>query len=122
MARILLVDDSNLSRRMLRRILEPAGYQIVEAADGLSALERYCLERPDLVLLDLTMNGMHGLDVLEKLRELDKNALVVIATADIQRSTRGLANASGARGFVTKPFTAEEVLQAVDSLLAGEAQ
>ncbi len=122
MARILLVDDSNLSRRMLRRILEPAGYQIVEAADGLSALEHYCLERPDLVLLDLTMNGMHGLEVLEKLRALDQGAVVVIASADIQSSTRHLADASGARGFVTKPFTAEEVLGAIDSLLAGEAQ
>ena len=68
---VLLVDDSGLARRGTRRVLESAGYSVVEAEDGLSALERYALDRPDVVLLDLVMKGMYGLDVLAKLREID---------------------------------------------------
>lgn len=121
MAIILLVDDSNLSRRILRRILEPAGHTILEASDGMSAIERYFLERPDLVMLDMTMGGMHGLDVLSKLHELDPQARVVVATADIQSSTQALAREGGAAAFVAKPFTAEHVLAAVNGVLSGGA-
>jgi len=117
--RILIVDDSALSRRTLRRILESAGHQVIEAVDGTSALESYFLERPDLVLLDLTMHGMHGIEVLEKLRELQPDASVIVASADIQRSTQGMAQAAGASGYVTKPFTPEQVLDAVSAALAG---
>src|SRR5678815_4031955 len=86
--KILIVDDSSLSRRTLRRILETAEYEIVEADDGMVALETYFLEKPSLVLLDLVMKGMYGLDVLVKLREMDQQARVVVASADIQSSTR----------------------------------
>ena len=65
--KILLVDDSAMARRSARQILESAGYAVAEAEDGLIALERYFLEKPDLVLLDLVMKGMNGLDVLSKL-------------------------------------------------------
>lgn len=119
MANILVVDDSAMSRRILRRMLEPVGYSVLEADDGLAALERYLLDRPDLVLLDMTMRGMHGLDVLSKLREMDPQARVIIATADIQRSTRELAEAGGCSGFITKPFVADEVLQIVQAALHG---
>ncbi len=63
------------------------------------------------------MRGMHGLDVLQKLLELDPQARVVIATADIQRSTRRMAEAAGACGFVTKPFVEKQVLSEVDAAL-----
>lgn len=119
MATILIVDDSSFSRRTLKRILEPAGYIVLEASDGASALERYFLERPDLVLLDLNMGDMHGLEVLEKLRELDPAAAVVAASADIQSSTRELTKSAGARGFIAKPFVAEHVLRAVHMALGG---
>ena len=55
MARILIVDDSALSRRMLRRILEGAGHEVIEAEDGMVAIEKYFLNKPDVVLLDLIM-------------------------------------------------------------------
>ncbi|HEX3703045.1 MAG TPA: response regulator, partial [Vicinamibacterales bacterium] len=61
-ARVLVVDDSGLARRSVRQILEPAGYAMLEADDGMVALERYFLDKPDLVLLDLVMHGMTGLD------------------------------------------------------------
>jgi two-component system, chemotaxis family, chemotaxis protein CheY len=119
MAKILVIDDSALSRRILRRILEHAGHQVREADDGMIALEQYLLDQPDLVLLDMTMRGMHGLDVLSKLRELDPQARVIVATADIQRSTRELVDAAGGSGFVSKPFEAEHILSAVTSVLSG---
>jgi len=119
MANILIIDDSALSRRILRRILEAAGHQVSEAHDGMVALEQYLLDQPDLVLLDMTMRGMHGLDVLTKLRELEPQARVIVATADIQRSTRELVDAAGGSGFVSKPFEAERLISAVTTVLSG---
>jgi two-component system, chemotaxis family, chemotaxis protein CheY len=116
--KILIVDDSALSRRTLRRILESAGYEAVEADDGMAALEIYFLEKPRLVLLDLVMKGMYGLDVLLKLREMDPHVRVVVASADIQSSTRQMAEEAGALGFINKPFLPEQVIANVESALA----
>jgi two-component system chemotaxis response regulator CheY len=120
MATILVVDDSRLSRRSLRKILEPAGHNVIEAEDGIAALERYYIDKPDLVLLDLTMVGMYGLDVLSKLREMDSSVRVIVASADIQRSTRGMVEEAGARVFINKPFAVDQVLNAVSLALGGE--
>lgn len=119
MTKILIVDDSGLSRRSLRKILEPTGYEIIEAQDGISALERYFIDKPDLVLLDLTMSGMYGVDVLIKLREMDPDARVIVASADIQTSTRDMVQAGGAQAFINKPFTVDQVLSAVKLVLKG---
>lgn len=116
--KILIVDDSALSRRTLRRILESTGYEVVEADDGMTALELYFLEKPQLVLLDLVMKGMYGIDVLIKLLEMDQQARVVVASADIQSSTRKMVDEAGARGFINKPFVAEQVVAAVETALA----
>ena len=120
MAKILVVDDSGMSRRTLRKILEPAGHEIIEAEEGIVALERYFLERPDLVFLDLTMIGMYGIDVLNKLREMDPQARVIIASADIQSSTREMVDAGGASAFINKPFSSDKVLNAVSETLQGK--
>jgi two-component system chemotaxis response regulator CheY len=103
---------------MVRRILEEGGYNVIEADEGVAALESYFLEKPDLVLLDLVMKGMYGLDVLTKLRELDPCARVGVASADIQSSTRTLVEDAGARFFINKPFVPEQVLSAVKKALA----
>ena len=115
--KILIVDDSALSRRTLRRILESASYEVVEADDGMAALELYFLEKPSVVLLDLVMKGMYGLEVLVKLREMDQEARVIVASADIQSSTRKLVDEAGALGFIHKPFVAEEVINAVETAI-----
>ena len=120
-AKILLVDDSGLARRSMRAILEPAGYQVVEAEDGMSALERYFLEKPDLVLLDLVMRGMNGLDVLSKLHELDGDARVVVVSADIQDSSREMVESGGASGFVTKPVERAAILKVIADVLGANA-
>jgi len=118
-ARILVVDDSGFARRSLRQVLEGAGHSVDEAKDGHEALERYFLAKPDLVLLDMVMEGMNGLEVLAKLRELDKEAKVIVATADIQSSTKAEAQAGGASGFITKPFERDQVIKAVSTVLTG---
>src|ERR1700742_3360358 len=115
--KVLIVDDSALSRRTMRRILESAGYEVGEADDGMTALEMYFLEKPSLVLLDLVMKGMYGLDVLVKLRELDPQAQVVVASVDIQSSTRKLVDEAGALGFINKPFVTEQVIAVVVAAL-----
>ena len=119
--KIMVVDDSALSRRTLRRILEGAGYSVVEAEEGMAALELYFIERPDLVMLDLVMKGMYGIDVLAKLREMDADARVIVASADIQTSTRAQVFEAGAADFINKPFSAEGVLGAVNTALGGGA-
>jgi two-component system chemotaxis response regulator CheY len=116
---ILIVDDSGFARRTLRQMLEAVGNSIEEASNGNDALERYFLKKPDLVLLDMVMEGMNGMEVLARIKELDPNARVVIATADVQSSTRTEAQAAGAIGFINKPFEREQVLNAVSNVLAG---
>jgi two-component system chemotaxis response regulator CheY len=117
--KILIVDDSALARRTLRQILESADCQVAEAEDGLSALERYFLDKPDVVFLDLVMRGMYGLDVLNKLRELDPGAKVVVVSADVQTSSQELVEQAGALAFVTKPFDRAEILHCLNTALAG---
>jgi two-component system chemotaxis response regulator CheY len=120
--KILIIDDSSMSRRMMRRIIESAGHDVVEAEDGAAGIEKYFLERPDAVFLDLTMKDMYGLDVLAKVRELDPNARIVIASADIQDLTRNLVTEAGANGFINKPLTPEKVLESLETIFSkGEA-
>ena len=116
-AKILIVDDSGLARRSTRRILEGAGYEVIEAEDGLGGLEQYFVQKPDVVVLDLVMKGMYGHDVLTKLRELDAGARVIVVTADVQRSSRDMMAASGASGFLTKPVNSDDLLHAVRGAL-----
>lgn len=118
-AKVLIVDDSGLTRRTLRQILETAGYVVLEAENGLDALERYFLDKPDVVLLDLVMRGMYGLDVLQKIRELDPSARIVVVSADIQTSSQDLAGEAGAAAFINKPFDKSDILSALDTALAG---
>lgn len=119
MPKVLIVDDSNLARRSTRKILEEAGYQVVEAQDGLAALELYFTEKPQLTLLDVTMRDMDGIEVLKRIRELDSQAIAVIVTADVQSSTRAMAAEAGAAGFVVKPVSPAVLLAAVDAALHG---
>ncbi len=115
--KILLVDDSAMARRSARQILESAGYEVAEAEDGLVALERYFLDKPDLVLLDLVMKGMNGLDVLSKLTQMDGDARVLVLSADVQESSRQLAAEAGAAGFLNKPIDRSVLLNLVAKTL-----
>ena len=112
-ATVLVVDDSALARRSSRRILESAGYEVIEADDGMTALEQYFVHKPALVILDLVMKGMYGLEVLAKLREIDPVARVIVVSADIQTSSKDLVESGGGVGFLTKPVEADNLLTTV---------
>ncbi len=120
MATIMVVDDSAYTRRTHRRILETAGHAVVEASSGMEAIEGYFVHRPDLVLLDLSMEDMGGLEVLGKLRELEAHARVVVISADVQRSTLEMVADAGALRFLGKPVAPDELLHTVSTLANGE--
>lgn len=114
MAQILVVDDSGYARKLMRKTLESAQHSVEEAGGGVAAIESYFLRRPDLVLLDLTMEDVSGLEVLQKLREMDANARVIVVSADVQNSTAELVHDAGAIRFLGKPVDAKELLAAID--------
>lgn len=117
--KVLVVDDSSLARRTMRRLFEEMGHTVEEASDGAQALERYYINRHDLVMLDMVMSGMYGTEVLAKLRELNPDVRVIVATADIQSSTRDEVMGAGAAGMVTKPVSKKELADLVANVLIG---
>lgn len=118
-AKILVVDDSGLARRLIRKNLEELGYEVEDVSDGAQALERYVLNQHNAVILDLLMHGMYGVEVLEKLRELNPALPVIIATADIQRTTREQVKAAGAVAMLNKPVVKEQLEEVLTIALAG---
>jgi CheY-like chemotaxis protein len=117
--KILVVDDSGLARRITRKILEELGYEVEDVSDGAQALEAYVLHRHDVVVLDLLMHGMYGGDVLSKLKELNPALPVIIATADIQRTTRDAVKEAGAVAMVNKPVSKDELQDVLKIVLGG---
>jgi len=118
--KILVVDDSSLARRSIRQVLEEMGHNVEEARDGAQALERYFLNQHDVVVLDMVMEGMYGLEVLMKFKQLNPDVRVIVVTADIQDSTRAEVKAAGAAALVNKPVVRAELERVVNSTLKGE--
>ena len=119
MARILVVDDENNIRMMVRLALQHVGHTVTTAADGSEALEKFDDGSGfDLVLLDQRMPGMEGLDVLREMRHRDSHAQIVMATAFGTIDLAVEAMKCGATDFLRKPFTTEVLLGAVHSTLA----
>ncbi len=119
MGKILLVDDSRTSRRMLREIIEGAGHKIIgEAENGEEGYLKFKELRPDLVTLDITMPKMDGLEALKLIHKEDENAKVIMITAAGQKEKMMQAIKEGASEFITKPYDADEVVKLVDKVLA----
>ncbi len=118
-AKILVVDDSGLARRLLRKILEELGHEVEDVADGAQGLERYVLNRHDAVVLDLLMHGMYGMEVLQKFKQLNPDLPVIVVTADIQRTTRDQVKDAGAVAMVNKPVTKEQLAEVLEVALRG---
>lgn len=117
--KILVVDDSSLTRRTLRGALEEMGYEVEDVPDGTRALEAYFLHRPDAVVLDMVMQGMYGTEVLAKLREMDPAVRVVVATADIQESTARDVQTAGAAAILNKPINKVQLGATLKTVLEG---
>lgn len=115
--RILVADDDDSVRSLLRLTLPAGGVEVVEARDGEEALELISSHAPDLLLLDWKMPGRSGADVLAEVRRSHPTLPVIVLTADQAESTHALAGALGADTFLTKPFSPVELLEAVESFL-----
>ncbi len=118
MAKVLVVDDSAFLRMRNAAMVKEMGHEVIEAGDGLQAIEAYKTQKPDAVLLDITMPGMDGLEALKAILALDPAARVAMVTAMGQQSIVMEAIKSGARDFVVKPFEAERVKSALAKLVA----
>ncbi|MBP7691517.1 MAG: response regulator [Anaerolineales bacterium] len=117
MAKILIVDDAEFLRVRISKMLVSNGHQVLEAENGAVAVNAYMANRPDAVLMDVTMPEMDGLAALKAIRSSDPNARVVMLTALGQESVVLEAIKSGAKDFVVKPFEPARVLAAISKAL-----
>jgi len=111
--RVLVVDDDEGVRNLLRRILEETGYQVTTAADGEEALYEVALGEVEVVLLDIKMPGMSGMEVLKKLDEDSLGVCVIMVTSVVDTETAVEAMKLGAYDYIIKPFARDDVLQKV---------
>lgn len=105
MAKILIVDDSRTSRKMLRNILESNGHEIIdEAVNGQEGVQKFQALKPDVVTLDITMPVVDGVEALKMIKALDPESKVVMVTAAGQKNKMIECIKAGANEFLTKPF------------------
>ena len=115
---ILICDDAAFMRMMIKDILTKNGYEVAgEAENGLKAVEKYNETKPDLVLMDITMPEMDGIQALKGIKALDPAANVIMCSAMGQQAMVIEAIQSGAKDFIVKPFQAERVLEAVKKVV-----
>ena len=118
MAKILLVDDAAFMRMMLKNTLTQAGYtDLIEAEDGVKAVEAYTAEKPDLVFMDITMPNKDGLETLKEIKAMGPGATIVMCSAMGQETMVMDSIKSGAKDFIVKPFKPERVLSTVKKIL-----
>ena len=115
---ILVCDDAAFMRMMIKDILTKNGYNVAgEAENGAKAVEKYKEVKPDLVMMDITMPEMDGIQALKKLLAYDPNVKVIMITAAGQQSKLIEALKIGAKKFITKPFEKEEIIKNVDVVM-----
>lgn len=117
MPTVLVVDDSVFMREHLSRLLEPEGYAVMMAENGYEAVQMYRDNRPDVVLMDITMPGRDGLDALARICELDTQARVVMLTAINQEQMITRAIDIGAKDYLTKPVAPGRLLASLNRVL-----
>ena len=111
---ILICDDAAFMRMMIKDILTKNGYTVAgEAENGAKAVEKYAELHPDLVLMDITMPEMDGIQALKKIKESDPGATVIMCSAMGQQAMVIESIQSGAKDFIVKPFQADRVIEAV---------
>lgn len=118
--KILIVDDQFGIRVLLQEVLDREGYQIFQAPNGVVALEIVAQEHPDLVLLDMKIPGMDGLEILRNIRKMNIPTKVIMMTAYGELDLIQEAMEMGALAHFTKPFDIDELRQAVNEQLLGE--
>lgn len=117
--KILVVDDATFMRMMVKDILTKNGFDVVgEAENGQKAVEKYTELKPDLVIMDITMPEMDGIEAVKAIKKLNSDACVVMCSAMGQQGMVIESIQAGAKDFIVKPFQAERVVEAVTKALS----
>ncbi|GMU33936.1 MAG: response regulator [Planctomycetia bacterium] len=117
--KILLVDDSRTIRNIQKNTLKSLGYvDILEASDGVEALNFLSKERPGLILMDWNMPNMDGIALIKKVREADKNLPIIMVTTEAEKSRVIEAVKAGVNNYVVKPFTADTLAEKIKQTLS----
>jgi len=115
--KILIVDDSPIARKMLKSCLpKDQGYEFFEASDGKEGFEKYKEINPDLTFMDLTMPVMTGYEAIEAIMAHDKNAVIIVVTADVQMKAIKRVMESGAYMVLKKPLKREDIQSALSKV------
>ncbi len=115
---ILLADDLSFMRMVQKEILSERGYNIIgEASDGIEAVEKYKKLKPDVVILDITMPNMNGLEAMKKILDFDPEAKIIICSALGQQKLIVEAIKAGVKDFIVKPFKPERMFSAIEKAI-----
>jgi two-component system KDP operon response regulator KdpE len=118
--RILVIDDERQIIRMLRASLQSSGYEVLTAGNGVEGLERFQSGRPDLIITDLAMPEMNGLELTQAVRRIDKTPIIVLSVRDTD-AMKVKALDEGADDYLTKPFSVPELLARIRAQLRRNA-
>jgi CheY-like chemotaxis protein len=118
---VLVADDNEVAQRLCRRVLEKAGYSVLIAADGLQAVEIALNQHPAMILMDVAMPGIDGLEAMRRIKTQVPAMPIVIASAHSMASDRERFLAAGADNVLSKPFRLADLISIVQSLAAAKA-
>lgn len=117
MAKVLVVDDSEFMRKVLRNILEAGGNKVIEAGSADEAFEKFVQEGADVITMDIVMPDKDGIEAVKRLKESSKKAKIIMISALGHQRTVMRSLEAGAVDFIIKPFTADDVLESVNAVL-----
>ena len=123
-ATILYIEDNPLNMRLVRKILNKMGYEMLEAMDGITGLDMVDAKRPDLILMDVNLPDMDGLEVTGKLKAIAhlRHIPIVALTANAMHGDRDRCLAAGCDGYIAKPVARQELRNVIEHFLADTAQ
>jgi two-component system chemotaxis response regulator CheY len=119
-AKVLVVDDSEFMRKVLRNILEAGGHKVIEAGSADEALEKFVKEGADVITMDIVMPDKDGIEAVKRLKEANRGAKIIMVSALGHQRTVMRSLEAGAVDFIIKPFTADDVLESVNAVLQME--
>lgn len=119
MYKLMIVDDSNIIRNRIQKAYDNSCFRLVATAvNGTDAVDKFKIHRPDVVTMDLTMPNMDGLECIKKIVSVDDSVRILVVSALSDKATGIRALSLGASGFLCKPFSEMELIEALDELMS----
>lgn len=116
MIKVLIAEDERVMRFMITDFLESFGYQVIQSDNGIDAYVLWKKEKPDILVTDINMPKMNGIDLLKKIKEKEPNFPVVLITGVTMEKVKCIVNENNADGFLTKPFKMKELINLLQKL------